>query len=246
MKDIIFEPRTYRNLVHGTDLVSFQVTIQETDLFIRASKNLKSKAERITAKYRRILERYIERNPVFKTTLEPFTPEDGAPLIVKAMAEAGIAAGVGPMAAVAGAIAEYVGTELLDYSPEVIIENGGDIFLKSAIKRHISVYAGNSPLSEVTGLEIDSKDTPLGICTSSGVIGHSLSFGKADAVVVLSKSAALADAAATAICNRVKTAEDIESSLAFSETIVGIKGVLVIIGDKAGVRGDIRLVRLER
>ncbi len=243
MEDIVFEPRTYRQLVRGTDLVSFQVTIRETDLFIRASKNLKSKAERITAKYRHTLERYIDRNPVFKTTLEPFTPEEGAPLIVQAMAEAGTAAGVGPMAAVAGAIAEFVGRELLDYSPEIIIENGGDIFMKSLKKRHVSVFAGTSPMSEKLSLEIEPADTPLGICTSSGTIGHSLSYGKADAVVVLSRSALLADAAATAIANRVKTAADIEPALDFSESIEGVIGVLVIIGDKAGVRGALTLHR---
>lgn len=244
MDEIIFEPRTYRNLVNSNDLVSFQVTIQETDLFIMASKNLKSKAKRITAKYRQILERYIERNPVFKTTLEPFSPEENAPVIVKAMAESASAAGVGPMAAVAGAIAEYVGTELLDYSPEVIIENGGDIFMKSLKERHISVHAGNSPLSEKISLKIDSAHTPLGICTSSGTIGHSLSLGKADAVVVLSQSTLLADAAATAIGNRVKTPADIEACLDFSESIDGVKGVLIIIGDKVGIRGDITIGRV--
>ena len=90
--------------------------------------------------------------------------------------------GVGPMAAVAGAIAEFVGEELLAYSPEVIIENGGDIYIKSLKKRVVGIYAGNSPLTGKIGLEIEGKETPIGICTSSGTVGHSLSFGRADAV----------------------------------------------------------------
>ncbi|MBN2238648.1 MAG: UPF0280 family protein [Dehalococcoidales bacterium] len=239
----MFEPRTYRNTIHGNDLVSFTVTLKETDLYIRATKNLKGKAERLVTKYRQSLEKYISRHPDFLSTLEPYEAGEGAPLIIKAMAEAGQKAGTGPMAAVAGTIAEFVGKELLEYSPEMIIENGGDIFLKSLKKRHISVFAGKSSLSEKISIEIDPDETPLGICTSSGTIGHSLSYGNADAVVVLSPSTPLADAAATAIGNIVQTPEDIPSGLEKAETIPGVKGVLIIIGDKAGAWGDIKLDR---
>jgi ApbE superfamily uncharacterized protein (UPF0280 family) len=245
MNDIVFEPRTYRNRIHGHDLVSFNVTVKETDLYIRARKNLRRKAERLVEKYRSIIENFIERNPGFLTSLEPFTAGEDAPLIVKEMAESGAAAGTGPMAAVAGAIAEYVGSELLEYSPEVIVENGGDIFMKTLKPRTVSIYAGRSPLSEKLVLEIEPGDTPLGICTSSGTIGHSLSYGKADAVVVLSPSTSLADAVATAIGNVIKSPDDIPDGLALGETIQGIKGVLIIAGDKAGARGDIRLSRTE-
>jgi ApbE superfamily uncharacterized protein (UPF0280 family) len=245
MSNYIFKPRTYRNQIHGTDLVSFSVTIKETDLYIRARKNLRSKAERLAEKYRGILERYIERYPDFVTTLEPFSPGDNAPRIVKEMAEATTIAGVGPMAAVAGAIAEYVGKELLEYSPEVIVENGGDIFMKSMSPRTVSIYAGNSPLSNKIALEISPEDTPLGVCTSSGTIGHSLSHGKADAVVIVSSSATLADAVATATGNLVKTEEDIQTGLEFTKKIPGVKGVLIIVNDKMGVHGDLKLSRID-
>ena len=198
MSDYIYEPRTYRNQVGGTDLVSFGVTVKETDLYIRARKNLRSKAERLVDKYRTTLEKYIERYPDFLTTLEPFSPGDNAPMIVKEMAESAAAVGVGPMASVAGTIAEFVGRELLEYSPEVIVENGGDIFMESQSARTVSIYAGVSPLSNKIALEISPKDTPVGICTSSGTVGHSLSYGKADAVVIVSPSTSLADAVATA------------------------------------------------
>ena len=133
------------------------------------------------------------------------------------MSESAEKVGVGPMASVAGAIAEFVGNELSAYSAEVIVENGGDIYLKSLEKRIIGVYAGESPLTGKLGLEIDGEDTPLGVCTSSGTVGHSLSFGKADAVIVLSKSATLADAAATAIGNLVAQPEDITRGVEFAE-----------------------------
>jgi uncharacterized protein len=245
MSNYIYEPRTYRNRIHGNDLVSFTVTLKETDLYIRAGKNLKGKAERLVVKYRGMLERYIERVPLFLTTLEPFVPDDNAPLIVKAMADSAAKAGVGPMAAVAGAIAEYVGNELLEYTPEVIIENGGDIFMKSLKKRTVSVYAGKSPLSEKLTIEINPVETPLGICTSSGTIGHSLSFGNADAVVVISPSTLLADAAATAIGNVVKYPKNIPDGLKLAESIPGVKGVLIIAGDKAGIWGDIKINRAD-
>ena len=241
IKKPAYQPRTYRHWIEGKDLVEFTVTVKETDLYIRASSNLQRKAQRITLKYRRQLENYIEQNPVFAASLEPLRVPENAPVIVGRMAEAGRKAGVGPMAAVAGAIAECVGRELLDYSPEIIVENGGDIFIKTTRKSTVGVYAGDSPLTGKIGLEIKPQDTPLGICTSSGTVGHSLSYGRADAVVVVSASVALADAAATAIGNRVQSHEDIDSAIEFGRGIEGLKGILLIIGEKVGVWGDIKL-----
>ncbi len=241
MKKDEYQPRVYRQLVEGKDLVAFNVTEQETDLYIRAASNLQRKAGRLVSKYRRQLEKYIEKNPEFQTSLEPVNVPASAPAIVKDMAGAGAKAGVGPMAAIAGAIAEHVGRELLEFSPEVIVENGGDIFLKILRKRVVGIYAGDSPLTGKIGLEINPHDTPLGICTSSGTVGHSLSFGKADAVVVLAGSAALADAAATAIGNKVKQPEDLDKALQFAREIGGLKGTVIIIGDKVGAWGEIKL-----
>jgi len=215
----MYQSRTYRHWIKGDDLGSFNVTVKETDLYIRASTNLKRKARRLVLKYRDILERYIERYPSFLTSLKPLPIDEDAPHIVKAMLKAADKTGVGPMASVAGAIAESVGAELLSFSPEVIVENGGDIYLKSLGKRSIGIYAGKSPLSGKIRLEIAGADTPLGICTSSGTVGHSLSYGKADAVVVLSKSAALADAAATAIGNLLKQPNDIPSGIEFAKPL---------------------------
>ncbi len=237
----MYEPRTYRHWVKDKSLISFNVTVKETDLYIRASRNLKNKALKLVLKYRDMLERYIERHPLFLTALEPLPLSDDAPRIVKLMLESARKAGVGPMASVAGAIAEFVGTELLAFSPEVIVENGGDIYLKSSGKRVVGIYAGKSPLTGKIGLEINGEDTPLGICTSSGTVGHSLSFGEADAVVTLSQSATLADAAATAIGNLIKQPGDIPSGIEFAKSIEGLKGVLIIIDDKIGLWGEVKV-----
>jgi len=148
---------------------------------------------------------------------------------------------VGPMAAVAGAIAEAVGSELAALSQEVIVENGGDIYLKSLKQRLIGIYAGKSPLTGRVGLEIEGEDTPLGICTSSGTVGHSLSYGQADAVIVLSPSTVLADAAATAIGNRILKSEDIPGGIEFARSIGGLKGIVIILGEQVGVWGKVKL-----
>ena len=237
----MYEPRTYRHWIKGQDLISFKVAVKETDLYIRASTNLKRKALKLVLKYRNTLERYIERHPSFLTSLEPFSAADDAPDIVKSMSESASKVGVGPMASVAGAIAEFVGNELSAFSPEIIIENGGDIFLKSLKKRLIGIYAGKSPLSDKIGLEINGQDTPLGVCSSSGTVGHSLSYGKADAVIVLSKSATLADAAATAIGNLIVESSDIPKGIEFAKAIEGLLGIIIIKDDKMGLWGKVKI-----
>ena len=245
MKEPGYKPRFYRFWSKDTDLVSFNVVVKETDLYIRARRNLRKKALDAVLKQRALLEGYIARHPGFVTTLVPFPVDADAPLIVREMADASLKVGVGPMAAVAGAIAEAVGRELLNFSSEVIVENGGDIFLHHKKPRHIGIYAGNSPLSGKLALEIEPEDTPLGVCTSSGTVGHSLSFGKADAAIVLSPSTALADAAATAVGNLVKTAEDMPRAIEFVCEVEGLTGIAIIVGDKMAVWGKIKLVQWE-
>jgi len=237
----MYQPRVYRHWVKDNDLTPFNVVVKETDLYIRATANLKQEALKLATKYRQMLERYIEQHPSFLTSLEPIAAENNAPPIITGMVEAAERAGVGPMAAVAGAIAEFVGGELLPLSPEVIVENGGDIYLKSLKKRLIGIYAGQSPLSGKVALEINAEETPMGICTSSGTVGHSVSFGKADAVIVLSPSATLADAAATAIGNLIVQAGDIPLGIEFAQSIDGVRGVIIIKDDKMGLWGELKV-----
>ena len=238
------EPRTYRHWIRGRDLVSFNVAVKETDLYIRTSTNLRRKALKLVTKYRDILEKYIRRYPAFLTSLEPLPVDPSAPHIIKAMLDSANRTGVGPMASVAGAIAEFVGTELLAFSPEVIVENGGDIYLKSLKKRLVGIYAGKSPLTGKISLEINEEETPLGICTSSGTVGHSLSYGRADAVIVVSKSAVLADAAATAIGNMIKQPDDIPKGIEMAKSVDGLKGVIVIIGSDMGLWGEVKICQM--
>ena len=237
----MYQPRTYRHWVKGEDLISASVTVKETDLYVSALTNLKRRTIKLVIKYRNMLEGYIKQHPFFLTTLNPIDVGKDAPQIVKSMAQAARMVGVGPMASVAGAIAESVGNELLAYSAEVIVENGGDIYLKSLRERVVGIYAGESPLSGRIGLEISPEVTPTGICTSSGTVGHSLSYGQADAVVVLAKSATLADAAATAIGNLIIKAEDIQQGIEFARGVDELGGVIIIKDDNIGVWGEVKL-----
>ncbi len=160
------------------------------------------------------------------------------------MMEAARQTNVGPMAAVAGAMAEYIGRDLLELSPEVLVENGGDIFVKKNTETVFSIYAGISPLSMSTGILVEQQKKPFAVCTSSGTLGHSKSFGIADAVSVLASSCALADAAATALCNRIKKESDIEKAIHQGKQIKGIQGIAIIKGKQIGLWGGLKLVRL--
>ncbi len=241
----MYERRTYRNLVKTDDLVKFEVIVKETDLQVRAERDLSGETRESVLKYRRQLEAYIEMNPEFRRSLLPLKDDPYAPEIVREMIRTSRLADVGPMAAVAGAVAEWVSNDLLRFSKEVIVENGGDIYLSTSKERVIGIYAGRSPLSLKIGMVIRPEETPLGICTSSGTVGHSLSFGKADAVCILSKSAALADAAATAVGNIVRGKKDVESGLERGKTIGGVLGMVIVVEEKMGVWGNIRLIRLQ-
>jgi len=239
----MYEPRFYRLWSIDKDLVSFNVTVKETDLYIRARRDLQKKAYEVVVKERAFLEEYIQSHPGFVTAMEPIPVENKAPGIVREMAKAAAKVGVGPMAAVAGAIAERVGKALLKSSPEVIVENGGDVFLKSLKRRLVGIHAGKPPFSSRIALEIRASETPLGICTSSGTVGHSLSLGNADAAIVLAPSTTLADAAATAIGNLVKEEADIPRGLDFAKETEGLRGVAIIKDDKMALWGQIRIVR---
>ncbi len=235
---------SYRTLIrrHGGDC--FRIGVKETDLLVHAPADLEPLARELVFKYRAQIESYIQAHPDFMETLAPWTAPGPAPGIVRDMIDAGQKAGVGPMAAVAGAVAGRVGTDLLARTDAVMVENGGDIFLKTVRPVTMGVYAGRSPLSMRIGLRIDTSDAPLAVCTSSGTVGHSTSFGKADAVCAVSASCPLADAAATAVCNMVQRPDDIQNAAEFAKSIEGIDGVVIVMGKYMGMFGKLDVVPL--
>lgn len=243
-----FQDRTYRQNIAAEGLVSSFVSVKETDLHIMAPGKIKQQALDLVHQYRNQLENYIAGHPEFLTSLVPLDFDPLAPPIVKQMLQAARPAEVGPMAAVAGAIAEFVGKGLLDQGvDEVIVENGGDIFLKRNQQCISAIFAGQSPLNQKVGIKIAKELMPIGVCTSSGSVGHSLSLGQADSVTVLAASTPLADAAATRIGNEVSSngaADDIKKALETAATIPDLIGVVVIQGEQMGAWGSIDLVGL--
>lgn len=236
--------RWYRGYTKAPDLVPFSVQIKESDLLIWAEKNLQDLAYKRLEKERNNLEAYLRYDPDFLHSLAPVSASPFAPPLCQMMAKAAEKAGVGPMASVAGAINEMVGEELRQESEEIIIENGGDLLVFSREARVVAVYAGeDSPFSFRIGIKLP-PGKKWGVATSSGIVGHSLSFGKADAVVVVAESSAVADAWATSLANRVQEKEDIKKVLKFSQQITDIQGTLIILGEFLGVEGNIQIERL--
>jgi ApbE superfamily uncharacterized protein (UPF0280 family) len=186
------------------------------------------------------LEIYITLDPAFLHSLVPHVVKPPAPEIARVMAAAGEAVGVGPMAAVAGAFAEAAARKALSAGAmEAIIENGGDIFLASTAEVVVGIYAGAGALSKRLAFRITKADMPISLCSSSSTMGHSLSLGDCDLATVIAEDAALADAAATFACNSVKHQTDIEPTLERVMKIKGVRGVLIVKGDRVGMAGQL-------
>ncbi|MCP4672791.1 MAG: UPF0280 family protein [Desulfobacula sp.] len=240
----MFNNRTYRRHHKKKGLVSFDITVKETNLNIQTQTDLTDTAIKAILRCRNYIETYIKLYPEFATSLLPLKESNTAPNIIQEMIKAGRLTGTGPMASVAGAVAEYTGKALLPFSSEVVVENGGDIFIKSDSKTIFTVYAENTPFSMTCGILVEKHNKPYGICTSSGTLGHSKSFGKADAVTVLSESCSIADAAATALANKVQKKDDIQKAINRGKAISKVDGIVIIMGESIGLWGNLKLVKL--
>lgn len=218
--------RHYRNYVSRNNERAFQVVIEETDLFILAKKDLSAQAVRIVSDLRAQIKAYCLISPCFRESLEPVSVPHEAPLVIRRMEAGARLAGVGPFAAVAGVIAQMTAEALYEHSSEVLVENGGDTFLISEKERFVGLLPDASGSAHV-GLKIPVHYMPLSVCASSATIGHSLSFGHGELVAVASPDAAFADSCATALCNMLKSADDIpkvlEEAHRLNEYIAGLE-----------------------
>jgi ApbE superfamily uncharacterized protein (UPF0280 family) len=189
---------------------------------------------------RTLLETYISVNPKFEWTLKPLpTPEK--PLVAKLMAQAAEKAGVGPMAAVAGVLADLAVKNMLATGCGVaVVEDGGEVSAVSDVPIDIAVAAGEEPLSKRFGFRL--TEFPIGVATSSGRFSHALSFGDAEAATVFAADAGLADAAATAVCNAVKGDDwqaAVDSGINIAKSIAGVEGVFILYKGNVGTWGKI-------
>lgn len=219
--------RTYERFAHKG--ANFRIACDRLDVVTRQ-----------IVRQRSILERYIARHGEFGRSLAPVATLTDAPEVACRMARAAAATGVGPMAAVAGTMAQLaVEAALDDGADEAIVENGGDMFLVCRQEAIVGLYPGPGPLAEALALAVEGSATPMAVCSSSGTMGHSVSFGRCDLATVVSRDAALADAAATLAANMVKTPDDLDSTLERILAIEGVDGLLLVKGDRIALAGDL-------
>jgi len=214
--------------------------LKETAVTITADEKFIEVAKKGIIEAREIVERFITEDPFFLYTLEPYECPDNAPSLIKRMCEASYMVNVGPMASVAGAIAQHATEKMREKGADyVVVDNGGDIAFYSPRKElRVGIYTGN-PLTNVFALLIPPGYPAGGICTSSGKVGPSISFGNADAVTILAKDAIIADAAATALGNMIKREENLKNAFRILEDVSGISGALAIIGRKIALWGEL-------
>lgn len=242
-----FELRKYREKMGGGRFQPLLVRVDESDLWLGISncRNpgiFKEKIINFVYELRRSIQNYIDNNPDFKDSHIPLPVSDEDDKSIKEMKLAAIAANTGPMAAIAGHIAactlKYM--ESLFPESEIIVENGGDVFMKIYEDIVISPFAGNNQCFSEFGFCIDSGYKYLSICASSGRFGHSFSYGKADLVAVFSKNACLADAFATSLANKIQNRDDVDK---IAETLPeNILGILAVKEDKMAYNGPFHIL----
>lgn len=243
-----YEQRFYRNKFNTTRFKGIEIKHLETDLWIGVDpESFKPEMQEVALatvkELRQKLDDYMKTEPEFAKTLKPFQPKESAPIEAKQIALAAGKAGIGPMASVAGLFAREAGEAISqNFSvKELVIENGGDIFAQLKNELVLSVFAGDSPLSEKIGLKITPETSPLGICTSAGTVGPSLSFGNSDAVMVVAKNVLVADAFATAFGNKIKSPDDVEKVINEANIHPEILSLLIICEDKIGIWGEFEI-----
>jgi len=239
---LLYQAREYRAVSGAARLDRFEVHADSSDLQIQCRGDLSRVASALLSRARGEGEAAIAREPRFLEALAPLPAPPGCGPVVRAMCLAAAEWEVGPMAAVAGAIAEAVGEGLRGLSEEVIVENGGDLYLRAGDHVTVALYAGErSPFRDRVAFRVDARD-PVGVCTSSAVVGPSLSFGAADAVVAVARGCAFADAAATAIANRVRRPADVDEIVELERGRGRLEALIVCCGDRLGLFGNIELV----
>lgn len=247
IKDVIpakidLDRNIYRCSVKNKEKYSWLVSYYYTDILISSNKNIKNKIEKPLKKIYEVLNACIKSDPLFLKSLSPIKIKPSFPPIIKEMCARSAVFNVGPMAAVAGTVNEYLASYLQKYCEILIIENGGDTYIKAGRDLNVGIYVKNPDFKNRIALKINVENMPCGLCSSSGTFGHSFSMGKCDLAVVLAKSAITADAAATAFGNSISCEGDISGSITYFKKFEDIKGLLAIKDKKIGAWGAIEFL----
>ncbi len=239
--------RAYRDAVRPqAGEVRFRVGVEQTDLLVVAEKDLQKEIAAFVTQVRGEIKTWIMFHPEFAESLEPVAVDSAAPEVIRAMAKAAAICGVGPMASVAGAVAQAVGDHFAGESPNLLVENGGDTYLCSTRERVVALLA-EPDSGAMLGLRIEADAFPVAVCASSATIGHSLSLGSGDLVAVRARDGRLADAAATALCNVLREKSDLDRVINEAKRLAehGLQGIFAQLGDTMAAWGEIELVALD-
>lgn len=233
----MYQERFYREKVKAKYI--YEVAYYETNLFISSSHSLaKVEIRDIVKKYYQQIAEYINLSPKFQTALSPLELDIQAPLIIQKMLKNSQNTGIGPFACVAGAVADCVGEELLKHTQELIVENGGDVFLRITKDKKIGFYFGDKvKLSEFV-MDFFPQKSSFGMASSSAHLGHSLNFGRADLVTVIAETTLIADGFATALSNKIKEEKDIYSVIEFIKQNNSLYGIVIYFKDRLYLWGD--------
>jgi len=237
----MYEERFYRK-DFANAWNSYEISIEETDILIKTEVPIDQERIRsLIIELREQVKEQIQEAPDFLSSLRPVPGKESAKPIIKEMIHKSAVVGTGPMSSVAGAIAEFVGRELMQFGGQFVVENGGDICIKKNGGIILGIYAGlDNPVNDFL-LQINKTGKMLGVCSSSSRLGHSLSLGYADLVTVISESAVFADALATGIANRVCTDADVSRQIDKAKNYRLVKGLVIVKGNTIGLWGDITL-----
>ena len=235
-----YQERFYREL-HKSNFC-LEVSYRESDIYLSCDKPLdETIVKSLLKRYYDDIASYIRSYPNFLTSLTPWKEDPFAPPIVKDMIAASKVSGIGPFSCVAGGISWYVGKEILNYCNELILENGGDLFLKINEDKKIGIYLGGNFSPNFITVKIKKKESPFGVASSSSRFGHSLNFGRADLVTVVALDSLLADTFATVFSNKIKKIGDIEKVINEAKGYSFIKAVVVAFEGRIALWGEVEL-----
>ena len=240
-EDEYLNRETYRNRVRSKEDFSFRVVYKNTELIISSSRDIRSSIAKPLKDIYRDLESVVSKDPSFLKSLSPVSIKDFYPPSIQKMCELSSEFDVGPMAAVAGTVNDYIASQVPESVENLFIENGGDLYIRSCRDIRTGIYIRNQFFKDNLVIKLRASITPCGLCSSSGTFGHSLSMGRCDLAAVLSGSSISADAAATAIANSVKNIEDVEKTLDRYRCFDSILGILIVKDDRIGIWGEIEL-----
>ena len=231
----------YRNKISAEGRYSFRVDYKYSGLYMMCDRDIGSELEEAISSFYRDIEMIIAGQPDFEKSLVPIKAGKDLPRIIKEMCDAGEVFSVGPMASVAGALCDHLAKSLMGRCGFLMIENGGDVYIKSSDPLEVGIFTKNIYFRDRLTLLVEAGQTPCGICSSSGSFGHSLSLGKSDLVTVLSRTATIADAAATSIANTINSEEDIDEAITRFSQYKEVDGLIIIKNKRIGLWGKLQL-----